>query len=79
MKLHYFREMHNSDNSSSVILSNGERKHKFGFKETLRMVWKGSGNVVFCKIWQLPAHPLSVLVVLISVQSIPQNPFASQL
>ena len=50
MKLHYFREMHNSDNSSSVILSNGERKHKFGFKETLRMVWKGSGNVVFCKI-----------------------------
>lgn len=48
--MHYFREMHYFDNSGSVILSNGERKHEFVFSETLGMVWKDSGNVVFCKI-----------------------------
>lgn len=37
LKLHYFRDMHYFDNTSSVILSNGERKHKFGFGKTLGM------------------------------------------
>lgn len=50
LKLCYFRERHYFDNSSSVILSNGERKHKFRFGEALGMVWNDAGNVVFCKI-----------------------------
>lgn len=35
LNLLYFREMRYFDNSSSAILSNGERKHEFG--ETLGM------------------------------------------
>lgn len=35
--MYRFKDRHNLDNSNSVILSNGERKHKFGFGETLGM------------------------------------------
>lgn len=51
-KLHYFREMHYFDNSNSVILSNGERKHKFAFGKTLGM-WSSAKFDSFLPIFSL--------------------------
>lgn len=62
--------MHCFDNSNSVILSNGERKHELGFGETLGM-WFSAKFDSFL--------PTLLLSVLIGVESIPQNQFASQL